>query len=162
MHDSTQDAGLPLVFRPPATQVILAPGVTADLQAEVCTPAERLNPQGRQGTLHLRLTTAHGEPLPLSIPVTARAPSLALGSARQAADQRTIEVEVQNTGQQDIASETVFVADIAGTTLDKVTRQELRAGELITLAFALPETLGLTRDTRLTRSATKLTHPVRE
>src|SRR5262249_4014359 len=99
---------------------------------------------------------------PLSIPVTAYAPSLQLITARQAQDRRTVEVSLRNEGKQDVLSDTVFEAKIAETTLDKVTKQEIHADETVTLAFALPDTLSLTRDMRLALNATKLAHPVRE
>lgn len=130
--------------------------------------------------MHPRFTSAHGAPIPLSIPVVAHTPQLAWREAAwrnpqtawqqliakvglgtgETAKASSIVVTLDNIGQQGLG-ETEFLLSFNGSdqTLDTVTRATTPSGPLTDLNFSLPAGLVMDEDTRITLSAFQLGPP---
>ena len=73
LQDALPGQTMGVLLHPPPTLVIVEPGAMVELPCQVYAASKRTNPQSRQVMLHVRVTTAHGEPLALDpIPVTTR------------------------------------------------------------------------------------------
>jgi hypothetical protein len=156
------NASSPFLLYPPESLVRLAPGESAVIGTAVSFAADREKPVGTDGTLRLRLTQAHGEPIPLEVPVHGRAPELALAGEPEKikGDVPTLALRVRNDGEQEL-KEAEFRARVSGIErpLDRVTVDLIPDGEEVALSFALPKGTELTEDSRLTLEARELSLP---
>ncbi|VFM98039.1 MAG: hypothetical protein BECKG1743F_GA0114225_102873 [Candidatus Kentron sp. G] len=180
--------GARLLFHPPPTQVILEPGESVELTGHVSFHSDYEFPEGGEETLHLAITSAHGEPIPLAIPVVAHTPQLALRAAvwqsgldgwqwlrgklspifEDAAlesgapgqQAASIAVALANPGEQELA-ETEFSLRVSGLAadLDTIARNAAPPGPLGDLNFALPAGFVPNEDTRITLEAFQLGPP---
>ncbi len=145
VQDVVGHEGSPLLFYPPLTHVELKPGETAELSCFVSAPADYDHPMGGKTTLHLNITSAHGDPLAIEIPVMVRTPSLEWGEARwlKKINQDTLSISLINRGEQALST-AEFRARISGRAqpLDRIIRETpIQPGETANLSFALPATL---------------------
>ena len=160
VQEPVQDGPAALAFFPPPTKTVLRPGETVEMHGKVSSLAKYENPQGRVGAiLSLQITTAHGDPIPLDIPVNTQTPQLELLAATQTEDKGTVQVTLKNSGKQDLLDETNFQATIAGVSLDTVSREAIKADETVNLSFAMPNSLIGTEEASLELTAVKFTHP---
>ncbi len=171
--------GTRLVFHPPATRVILEPGEGIELTGHVSFHSEYKCPRGARETLYLAVTSAHGEPVPLAIPVRAQTPQLALREAAwQWADAwqwlrarfwpedatreggNALTILLDNLGGEALAN-TKFSLRVAGVDveLDTIERKTAPPGPLGKLDFALPAGFMPHDDTRITLEAFQLGPP---
>ncbi|MGA1863653.1 MAG: hypothetical protein ACMUHX_01190, partial [bacterium] len=185
------------VFHPPETKTVLAPGEMVDLACRVSVLSEYENPRGRDTLLSLMITSAFTEPVSVQIPVKVHTPRLELIEAKvqeedilaylkkkvirpllklinketQKEEPSTLLVSLKNAGNQDLLSETEFQASIANQPLDRVTREQIKRDETITLSFVIPQklqtdpntppvALKVDKDTPLQLYAAKTEHPV--
>nr|VFK28310.1 MAG: AAA domain-containing protein [Candidatus Kentron sp. MB]VFK74200.1 MAG: AAA domain-containing protein [Candidatus Kentron sp. MB] len=166
------------LFQPPPTKVILEPGEQATLTGHVSFSSRYQSPQGARDALALTITSAHGEPIPLTIPVMAHTPRLALQEAvwerppwwRRlwqrwfGADQGPMDTRLAlaltNPGEQAL-TETEFTLRVPGleAKLDTLTRKSGPPGPLGEMGFALPAGFAPDEDSRVTLEAFQLGPP---
>ncbi|MCB2264252.1 MAG: hypothetical protein LGR52_15130, partial [Candidatus Thiosymbion ectosymbiont of Robbea hypermnestra] len=161
-----REAQDPFLFTPPPRRVRLGPGETWEATGAVSYLAAGHEPQGREGTLRLHLEQAHGDPIPIELPIRGRVPELALtGEPEQIrGDTPTLAVRVRNVGEQALR-EAEFQARIHGRageserSLARITEDLIPAGGEIALSFALPDDLELGPDGQLTLIAHERSYP---
>ena len=153
----------PLIFHPPETTVILEPNKTVKVPVKVSASANYAHPHGCIYPLELKITTAHGKPQLVKIPVQTHTPSLELLEAvvKKQENKPSLLVSLQNIGKQAL-TETVFRGKLADISLDEVTRKMVKVGEQFNLSFALPENIKLNKEIRLTLTAKKILYPIHE
>ena len=74
------------------------------LACKVSAHNPRTNPKPRDSYLRFHITSAHAAPIPFEIPVRIRVPEIQLLKAelQNQEDKRTLQVTLQNTGEQDL------------------------------------------------------------
>ncbi|MCP4104854.1 MAG: WD40 repeat domain-containing protein [Desulfobacteraceae bacterium] len=150
-----------LVFHPPKTKVILKPGKTWKMKCHVSALSKHDHPQESNALLHLKITTAHGNPVFRKIPVKIKTPILEIGRPKlQKQEKQVLLVSVKNTGKQNLDTETEFSGNIAGIKLNSVKLPKINAGEAADLSFIVPNTIKINKNTLLSLFAVKLTAPV--
>ncbi|MGE3539255.1 MAG: WD40 repeat domain-containing protein [Candidatus Tectimicrobiota bacterium] len=158
IQDTARTPETSLLLHAPASVMLLEPDELVHLTGKVSAPTERVHPQEREAVLHMQLTTAHGAPLALELPVTVRVPSLQWREASQSADRGLWSVVLHNAGQRDLAHLS-FTLTQAGTTLRHLQQPLIRRDETVRLTFALPVRL-LQREVEVTLTAMTRSHPL--
>jgi WD40 repeat protein len=157
------DIDCPLIFHPPPTQVVLAPGASISLSCSVSALMPYSKTTAGAYQLRLSMVSANCSPKALTIPVTIQAPDIHIQNAVVTLeDKPALRVSVINTGAMDISNKVEFQAIMGETVLDSINRSQLQAGQAVDLAFALPESLKITDMTQLSFSAKKFSHPIHQ
>ncbi len=159
----------PLVFHPPATQIILEPGKSATLACKVSAASPYTNPKEQSATLYLQITSAYGTPVALEIPVNIHVPQLKLLKAiLQEQEKNVLIVTLQNIGQQDLAKGIIVTCTIANVTtgavvpLDTVEKKVIKQGETFDITFSVPKNLQVNWQSRLNMLVRKSNQPAHE
>jgi WD40 repeat protein len=147
----------PLIFYPPPNKGVLQPDETIELSCKVSAKSDYTNPKGQSAVLNLKITSAHGEPIPLSIPVKTRVPEFELIQAKL--QKAVLLLTLKNSGEQDLNAETDFYAKLTGFKLDKVVKSQIKAGETFELSFIVPSWLKIPPKPLLELSAKKFSAP---
>ncbi len=154
-----------LILIPPPTIAVLATGESASVVCEVSALADYENPRSHDETLRLSITSASAESIPLDVPVWVDTPHLQL--AHLALLHGRSEAVVASMTEVSMAElEPVHLQ--GGLTLEggkqahiaPVALEQPFIGQDLTLAFPLPEGVGLDRHSRMTFTLRKSTHPV--
>lgn len=156
----TQTSQNDLVLHFPETIGFLEAGESKELHLKIGAWAKYDNPHGKEIPLDLQISSAHGDPILVSIPVHTHVATLTIVEVKlEKQDEPTLLVKVKNSGQQPL-TESVFQLYLGETRLGDTLNQELiKAGEIVTLPFIVPENQAIDQQTSLSLVARKTTHP---
>jgi WD40 repeat protein len=152
-----------LVLIPPPTITMLAPGAQMRVECEASALGEYENPIPHSETLRLAITSASAQPLSLKIPIQVETPHLKL---RELAFTPGVGAAVVASLSEVTMAQLLPVILQGKLSLDRgqasllpITIEQAFNGQDLALAFALPESLDLDRNTQATLTVRKSTHP---
>ena len=160
---ATSSSSLTLI--PPSTITVLAPGEVANVVCEVTALADYENPQPHSEKLRLSIASASAEALSLEIPVWINTPHLELdhlallrgrNDAVVAAMTHVSMAELEPVRLQGGLS----LEGKDRTRIAPVALEQPFIGQDLALAFPLPDGVALDRNSRVTFTIRKSTHPV--
>ena len=161
----TASSRVSLLSVPPPTIAVLGPGARADVVCEVSALGEYENPQPHTETLRLAITSASAQASSLQIPVWIDTPHLQLGhlALRHGASEAVVAsmTEVAMAGVEPVVLQASLIVEGAKrASIPPVSIEQPFIGQDLALAFPLPEGIDLDRQSRLTFTLRKSTHPV--